>query len=555
MKVARQINLAGKGPPWDVGAERQRATAQLLLDRFSAGSRVQLLADDVGMGKTYVALTVAVSLLLGRRASNGKRTGRVLILAPNQLLEEKWVREIAEFQGRLLSPAASAHLAVVGRAAGDRSSRTTVADLATATKGLELVVGRYGTQGTLTSKLGYERWHRGHAARALERHLDIHGWRGWLRAESRIDCEHAWLTQSIAAMRNDARPVLHGGRVRTGRELWAYAEREMRQHPYGKDRGWMRPVLNDLARAGYLRRIQPVDLVIVDEVHNWQHGKNGMRAIQNIVFPHCQHGLAMTATPLQLDSSTFVEILRPFEHLHDFGPAGGSAAWPSLDRLGTALKAADDGATTFRREWQILDRAPELDPDRLPDLAAEHPFRQAALALNRVNRDLEEALVPWFTRHRRPRLHRWVYVGEDMPNHLPTAKPPTQEPHQLHIADGFASDRAEVAQLALMRLGAIAIEHAGKPTLAASMTGCFSTIEATARDAAAIRHAVDPVGARSASHTSATSGRSPRPRRQNESHFTRNLSAPSNSWKTLGSKAKRCSCSACGARRLKCCMR
>src|SRR5688572_8177778 len=94
-------------------AERQRVTVQLVLARMynrpgGACAHLQLVADEVGMGKTFVALGLAYSVLAALRAgqSSGDLEGvipRVLVIAPqNAALVSKWRREVGEFVKRCI---------------------------------------------------------------------------------------------------------------------------------------------------------------------------------------------------------------------------------------------------------------------------------------------------------------------------------------------------------------------------------------------------------------------------------------------------------------------
>lgn len=90
-------------PHWD----RQRATAAHILDRFDQGHDVQLLGDEVGMGKTFVALAVMAEHLL-RKSDNSPRA--LLITPASTVLRTKWEQEIRSFseryvtKGRALKP-------------------------------------------------------------------------------------------------------------------------------------------------------------------------------------------------------------------------------------------------------------------------------------------------------------------------------------------------------------------------------------------------------------------------------------------------------------------
>lgn len=76
---------------------RQRRTANDILCRLQTMEGV-ILADQVGMGKTYVALAVAASQILSTR-----ELGRVVIFVP-AAVADKWVREWRKFSESLLEP-------------------------------------------------------------------------------------------------------------------------------------------------------------------------------------------------------------------------------------------------------------------------------------------------------------------------------------------------------------------------------------------------------------------------------------------------------------------
>jgi ERCC4-related helicase len=70
--------------------ERQVRTAREILKRFASQPGV-VLADEVGMGKTYVALAVAVAAL-----ADDSSAGPVVVIAPPSVAD-KWVREWRKF--------------------------------------------------------------------------------------------------------------------------------------------------------------------------------------------------------------------------------------------------------------------------------------------------------------------------------------------------------------------------------------------------------------------------------------------------------------------------
>lgn len=85
-----EINLHVEGRISCDDAERQEKTARKILKRLQKQPGL-ILADEVGMGKTFVALAVAVSVALENR---GKRP--VVVMVPSSL-KEKWPADFALF--------------------------------------------------------------------------------------------------------------------------------------------------------------------------------------------------------------------------------------------------------------------------------------------------------------------------------------------------------------------------------------------------------------------------------------------------------------------------
>jgi len=79
-------------------ARRQEQATQEILRRLRSQPGV-ILADEVGMGKTFVALAVAACTLLAREHS-----GPVVIMVPSNL-RDKWPKDWEVFQEKCLSAA------------------------------------------------------------------------------------------------------------------------------------------------------------------------------------------------------------------------------------------------------------------------------------------------------------------------------------------------------------------------------------------------------------------------------------------------------------------
>lgn len=93
--LAEQIHLHVQGRIGSEDAHRQKVTAREILRRLSKQPGV-VLADEVGMGKTFVALTVAASAFL-----SDKQHRPVVVMVPSSL-PEKWRRDFDVFSTQCL---------------------------------------------------------------------------------------------------------------------------------------------------------------------------------------------------------------------------------------------------------------------------------------------------------------------------------------------------------------------------------------------------------------------------------------------------------------------
>jgi superfamily II DNA or RNA helicase len=88
-------------PAFQADWDRQRRTARAFLERFDQGLDTQLLADEVGMGKTYVAMAVIAAKVFGAAGSHR----RALLVTPaSAVLRSKWEQELRSFSQNYLLP-------------------------------------------------------------------------------------------------------------------------------------------------------------------------------------------------------------------------------------------------------------------------------------------------------------------------------------------------------------------------------------------------------------------------------------------------------------------
>jgi ERCC4-related helicase len=89
------INLHVEGRITPADAKRQRGTASVILQRLEVRPGI-ILADEVGMGKTFVALAVAASVALRDR----RRLPVVVMVPPS--LKDKWPKDFQLFRERCI---------------------------------------------------------------------------------------------------------------------------------------------------------------------------------------------------------------------------------------------------------------------------------------------------------------------------------------------------------------------------------------------------------------------------------------------------------------------
>jgi hypothetical protein len=96
------INLCTGRIPSEDGI-RQQQTAGEILGRFARQPGL-VLADEVGMGKTFVAMAVAASIILER-----PEDGPVVVMV-SQSRRRKWLRDWAVFKQECLSASAQTEI-------------------------------------------------------------------------------------------------------------------------------------------------------------------------------------------------------------------------------------------------------------------------------------------------------------------------------------------------------------------------------------------------------------------------------------------------------------
>ncbi len=523
--------------PRDV--ERQHRTVQVLLDRFYATHdderfELQVLADEVGMGKTFVALAVALSILEARRNKApelGRCAKKILVLVPsNAALFYKWQREVGEFVKRCLPSDKRLEVARwfyaqtvwnpddLVSALTQRRSGSVVIAKPSALRGR---VQHLDAKAQLVLRVLFTHWSTAFK-KDMRRRLLAGAPGGWPTTLDELDAAVRKEDQPFAAgvvrealTKYIARPEA----VDMVEELRQFALAAAGEHFLVRRRERMQALRRGLARLykhALLRESlsRALPLVIVDEAHNWKNHKHGYDEFVRFIAPHTQRLLLMTATPFQLRPDEMLKILE----------AGDDLKLPKERRerirsirekhLSTALNSSERASQALSREWARLNgrvtqaeltwawqlpcvrevipvlQAMADSPGALDGSDVEatvdrgitecppalQAFLKQALMLYAHNRDLSRELGEWVIRHRKPNDHRLVRVGRELEGdeHELAAQPGC---HILHAAPGLdVRGEAELPHYLLMRATAQMSQGKGRASLGCNLTGCYSTL-------------------------------------------------------------------------------
>ena len=537
-------------------AARQLRTVEVLLERFfhprsSRRFEIQILADEVGMGKTFVALGLAYSILAHLKQSRIEPDlagcyQRVLVLTPsNHALFRKWIREVSEFKRRCVpsdQPTSDIHFAPLEV---DRLDDLAVA-LRKPGRQPQVIVARMGLFGgdrlldydlkrRFTLGVLFRLWGVGFNYDQRKRLL-----KGapldWPSHPDHLteltDDENERLPFSKAQFLSVLRSLK--GEDRDELDSLLADCREIAE-PFTRNRDESFPAierkLRDIYRLAALRSIQrDFPLLIVDEAHNWKNGPrdgaNGYRDFSKYIAPHVRRALLLTATPFQLRPEEMLEILKVSDDMQPSPTQAGSRirvdrlkefrehivrpvlanaerhsqhfsrAWVRIPRRVTAdaiatawnspgFEAARGEITALANlEGVITDHSAELAKIISGAVAGTHPdirqFLKETLHLFSSNSDLSRELGQLVIRHRRQTDHRLFLVGSEYGPQLgPRASRP--DGHILHAAPGLdIRGEAELPQYLLMRCVSGMKGGKGRSSLGSDLTGCYSTLHASA---------------------------------------------------------------------------
>ncbi|MCY2955872.1 MAG: helicase-related protein [Planctomycetota bacterium] len=412
-------------------AERQKVTTEEVLKRFFDGKAddkwpLQLLADEVGMGKTFVSLATAFSILeaMSTRAEEDLDGcyQKIVILAPqNSALLGKWTREVGEFVVRCVhrdhqGEAAKAFKSErcerlddfvrAVRKPGAFAPRVLIAPMALFS-GVRLNELHLKQRFILSALFRY--WGSSFNRERRERLLKAASEK-WPSRPDQVGVfkadEAALLPCSEAEALEEFGRIDRGERRAKGGEssldgLLVKCREVTEDYQRGREEAFqkLRDALTDLYRQVALSLLnQSFPLVIVDEAHNWKNGPdsgtNGYFSFRDHIASRTRRLLLLTATPFQLRPREMLQLLRIGEGAEITRDAASRERRLKRYRRHTAdilrptLEEVDRCSLRFKRSWAQL-RPASTGP--LEQSWASPEFKTLRLQLEKMS--AEEGLL------------------------------------------------------------------------------------------------------------------------------------------------------------------
>ena len=493
---------------------RQSETAGAILRRFFQPQtrerrELMILADEVGLGKTYVALAVAVSLLDGIRQGDApdelpSNRPVVVVLTPNNdALFNKWMREAEAFKAKCAHADGDLKWLQICCPIKGTSKAGNVIDLSAQMRDATrrnpmLLIAKQGVFGgalhdrdlwrrrSLAAVFGYLRtatvtrryWCRkgrifdNLGIPELNELLDLrsagHLWEesglGNLeRAFNRVLDVEAELVGSIADALNDR------------------SEARLLEH------------LDNLARHALVGEWPKCPLLIIDEVHGLKNEHvQARRKLETFASGKVSRVLGLSATPFQLRHDELLSLLK-LRSILTLPRERRDALDQAVETLGTSMKAARDSGEQFRRKWKALRRVDQRSisetwdvvrgaeqSERLGLASRVRPPRvghaiAAALDLEQRNAELQRHLHLFVIRHQHVNGYREHFVGKNATEAVGRGRPTFQWAPGIEVRGD-----EELVQYLMMRAVALAKEERGLPGLGAELTGSYRHLVETA---------------------------------------------------------------------------
>jgi len=486
---------------------RQSDTASAILRRFLGAREAErrelmILADEVGLGKTYVALAVAISILDAIRLGetpDGLPSNKpvILVLTPtNDALFNKWMREAEAFKKDCTVNDGGLEWLQIRSPLDNNSKSGNVINLsaqmrdATRSKPMLLIAKLSALGAALHDR---DLWRRRSLA-SLFGHLSTptETRRYWCRKGRVFDNFGIPDLNELLDLRSSG----HLWDDSHSPDLQRAFSRALQEHPKlvgraatalsGTDEGTLSGVLDDLARYALVSDWPLLPLVIIDEIHGLKNEYvQSRRHFEAILKGRICRLLGLSATPFQLRHDELLSLLK-LRNVLALTQERSDALDQAESNLGVTMKAARNSGEEFRKKWKRLRPADQevisetwnavMSAER-PEpkvLAAEiRPPRVAhalvaALDLKQRNSELQRHLRPFVIRHQHARGYRGHFVGNQA-----TLASNHGSPNFSWSPGMEVRGNDELAQYLMMRAIALAKEERGLPSLGAELTGSY----------------------------------------------------------------------------------
>ena len=506
---------------------RQSATVNAILRRFfdageSERRELMILADEVGLGKTYVALAVAVSILDAIRRDetpDGLPSNKpvVLVLTPtNDALFNKWMREAEAFKTDCVRDNGELEWLQI-RSPLENSSRSgNLINISIQMRDASrsrpmLIIAKQSALGAPVHDRDLWR-RRGLATLFGYFRIPAETRRYWCRKGRVFDNFGIPELSELLDLRSSGR-------------LWDDADfpelenaffRALELHPRlvdraasalnGGEEGTLSGVLDDLVRHALVGAWPLLPLVIIDEIHGLKNEYvQARRHFEAILKGRFCRLLGLSATPFQLRHDELLSLLKLRRALAL--PGGRLLALDQAESgLGAAMRSARDSGEIFRSRWKALRQDDQTavgdtwsavvnaDKAERAELAAEvRPPRiahaiSAALDLEQRNSALRRHLRPFVIRHQHQRGYREHFVGRQAIQANGHGSPTFSWSPGVEVRGND-----EIAQYLMMRAVALVKEERGLPNLGAELTGSYRHLVETAAVWKKLGHATNPL--------------------------------------------------------------
>ena len=487
----------GNGGPAAVEktATRQERTIDVILRRLydddERRREIVLLADEVGLGKTFVALGVAWSVLHQRSAA-GLSAGPVLVVTPHaHALFRKWRREAEQFL-QLVAPSDMRF---------DVETAETPHDLARALQKRRptLVIAR------MSAFSG--RLHKLDIARMAAIHSLLHMDDFKLSMDERLRLLSDWPSHATRESLDLRRSSVAWGEAlntdevgfddRRIRAAWRRLEsidlslcnrikeswRRVRSGRSKRSAFW--EDLREICRAALGQTVpRKLPLVIVDEIHNWKNHPTSWCRFLHTLGLRMDRLLGLSATPFQLGPHELIRVLE-LRRCIDLSMERARFLDDCVHDLDSALQTAGALGVSLRSIWaevgerdlSALKRAWSANGNSAPPDGLPPRLKRVFGALMRVRKAharLGSSLKPFLLRHRRDVSHRAWWVGREADSDPRSIKPGTRG-SSLHWSPGLdVSGDAELVHYLMMRAVQEQKDARGSTSLGADLGGSYA---------------------------------------------------------------------------------